>query len=358
MRIINIILTSENGGAEQVFVDYSIILKKLGHEVLAITKEDAPYANKILELGITVKKIQNNFGDFDIFASKKIARIIREFNADAVFAHVGRSMVLVRRALKKIKNKKVFLVAINHSINVKRSIGSDVILSVNQEIFYKTILAGQPENKTFVIPNATDLANFKRENKNINLVDKKEITIGVMGRFDKTKGFDIVMRALKKLTEISDKNFILHIAGSGKEESNLMALAQSLGLENKVKFLGWIKDKKEFFDNIDIFCMSSYFAKGETFGLVLLEAMKYSVPIISTKADGPREVLRDGIDALMVNIDCYETIKKQIIDAVIKMVSEDGLAGKLVENSGKRLEERFSYAALEKKLQEIVGMVK
>ncbi len=59
MKIVNIILTSQNGGAEQAFIDYTVVLKKLGHEVVAIVKEDAPYADKISELGITTKKIAN-----------------------------------------------------------------------------------------------------------------------------------------------------------------------------------------------------------------------------------------------------------------------------------------------------------
>ena len=44
MKIVNIILTSQNGGAEQAFIDYLSALKKLGHTNIAILKEDAPYA--------------------------------------------------------------------------------------------------------------------------------------------------------------------------------------------------------------------------------------------------------------------------------------------------------------------------
>ena len=60
MRIVNIILTSVNGGAEQAFIDYLVALKNLGHEILAVTKLDAPYADEVEKLGIKVKKITNN----------------------------------------------------------------------------------------------------------------------------------------------------------------------------------------------------------------------------------------------------------------------------------------------------------
>ncbi len=42
MKIVNIILTSQNGGAEQSFVDYITVLKNLGHQNLAVVKIDAP----------------------------------------------------------------------------------------------------------------------------------------------------------------------------------------------------------------------------------------------------------------------------------------------------------------------------
>ena len=47
------------------------LLQNIGHDVVAITKTDAPYANAVLDLKIPVKKITNNWGHQDIFAVKK-----------------------------------------------------------------------------------------------------------------------------------------------------------------------------------------------------------------------------------------------------------------------------------------------
>ena len=80
----------------------------------------------------------------------------------------------------------------------------------------------------------------------------------------------------------------------------MQKIVRELDLEKEVEFVGWIKNKREFFDSIDIFCLPS---KNEPFGIVLLEAMKYRKPIISTKADGPLEILRDEVDALMIDIE-------------------------------------------------------
>ena len=47
MKIVNIVLSSKNGGAVQVFIDYIAVLKNIGHEVLAMMTHDAPYADRI-----------------------------------------------------------------------------------------------------------------------------------------------------------------------------------------------------------------------------------------------------------------------------------------------------------------------
>jgi glycosyltransferase involved in cell wall biosynthesis len=359
MKIVNIILTSQNGGAEQVFLDYMKVLKNLGHKIFAVIKSDAPYAEKTAKLCISVRKTSNRFGFYDFIAVRNIANYLQEFDADIVFAHTGRASCLVKKAIKKIKNKKIFLIAINHSMNVKRSIGADLILSVNKEIFYKTIDFGQDEAKSFVMHNATECEGLTDIVPQVNFQEKSEIILGVIGRFDKIKSFEFAIRAIKKLKKLSEeeklnKKFLLKIAGSGPEESFLRNLVKELGIEEEVQFLKWIEDKKSFFDSIDIFCLTS---KRETFGLVLLEAMKFCKPIISTAADGPKEIIRNEIDGLLVELEPLANVGIRLTEAIMKMVTEPELANKMVENSFVRVKEKFSYEMLQKKIAEIVGKI-
>ena len=138
MKIANIILTSLNGGAEQVFIDYMKIFEQLKHRNFAIIKNDAPYADKAKLNSEKTLLIKNNFGYYDFFAIKSVKFFLESNEIDYVVAHGGRAMVIASKAIAKIKNRKILLVAINHSNNVKRSIGADLIISINQKIFYKT----------------------------------------------------------------------------------------------------------------------------------------------------------------------------------------------------------------------------
>ncbi len=355
MKILNVILTSQNGGAEQAFIDYSRALKNLGHEVYAVLKIDAPYFEDVSALKIKIKKISNRFGYYDVFAVQNIKKFILENEIDAVISHMGRSTILVRKAIKKINaNKKIIQIAVNHSGNVKRSIGSDIIFSVNKKIFFDTVDLGQSSEHSFVIPNAIDISDAVEFKKLSSLKNKSPIVIGAIGRLDRTKGFDLAIKALKKLTEISDQKFVLKIAGSGYFEPVLRNLVKELGLENEVEFLGWIKNKKAFFDQIDIFCLPS---QNEPFGIVILEAMKFAKPIIATDADGPKEILIDKKDALIVPLNPIEKTPKQISEAILQIINDAELMNNMVKNAAQKLREKYSYGALEKRLAEIFGRV-
>lgn len=350
MKIAHIILTSQNGGAEKVFTDYIYLLKKIGHQNFAIIKNDAPYYSKLQNLNVKTQKINNKFGYYDFLATKKIKDFLQENQIDVVIAHAGKSMVLAHKALKKINNKKIIMVAVNHSYNIKRSLCADFIFSVNKEIFFKTIDKKRTPDNSFIIYNGIDLEGFEPNFSECNFQKKSPIILGIIGRIDKAKGFDCVIDALKILQKKLAQKIILKIAGSGEEMANLQKKTKDLNLENSVEFLGWIADPKDFFAQIDIFILPS---KNETFGLVLLEAMKFGKPIISTNCDGPREILRKDIDALLVDLESIESIPNQIAKNVEKLISDEKLANNLVENSYKRLKSRFTFEVLESLLGEI-----
>jgi len=172
----------------------------------------------------------------------------------------------------------------------------------------------------------------------------------------KVKGFENVIKAIAILKKTSNINFILKIAGSGEELNNLKDLTKNLQLENSIEFLGWVDNSIDFFNNIDIFILSSLI---ETFGLVLLESMKYRVPIITTNCDGPKEILQNEHDCLMLdlankNID----LPNQIARAILKLINDKDLINKLVENAFNRLQIRYSMEILERNLADLFKIEK
>jgi glycosyltransferase involved in cell wall biosynthesis len=113
----------------------------------------------------------------------------------------------------------------------------------------------------------------------------------------------------------------VHLAGGGEEHENLKALVEKYHLQENVNFIGWVNDKKEFFDKIDIFCLPSLV---EPFGVIVLEAMLYDKPIIATEAEGPKEIITHMKDGILVPIGSptamSEAIEELMDDKVLQTV--------------------------------------
>jgi len=354
MKIINLLLSNKNGGVEQSFVAYSSILKSLNHEVLAIVRKNAPYKKDIENLGIEVIEIENKFGYYDFFAIKNLKEIIKNFKTNLVFSHTGKAIALSKKALKKFP--KIPLIAVNHSNNVKRSIGADIILSVNKEIFYKTVDSGQAENRSFVMPNFIPLdlelqnPNWQNPNWQFNLdnfsFNSKKIRIGAMGRLAPEKGLEYLIKTIKIL---KDQNCAaeLVIGGDGELKQELKNLVNLLNLNEEVKFLGWTSDKEKFFSSIDIFCLPSL---EETFGIVLLEAMKYGKPIISSNCDGPRTIIKNEVNGILID----QKSPEQIVAAILKLKNNPQLVFDLVTNARENLLKNYSPKIIQEKFSSVI----
>lgn len=118
-----------------------------------------------------------------------------------------------------------------------------------------------------------------------------------VGRLTAAKGFDILLRAWPTVVA-AYPDWELQIIGEGEDRPALAALRDTLGIAASVSMPGATQEVTAAYGQAAIFCLSSHY---EGFGLVLVEAMSYGLPVISTDCEtGPRELLSDGANALLV----------------------------------------------------------
>ena len=86
MTIANIILTSQNGGAEQVFLDYIKILQKLNYPVCAFIRDNAPYISQLSALNIPTQQAKQRFGYYDFFFIAKLKKFLLQEKVKAAEA--------------------------------------------------------------------------------------------------------------------------------------------------------------------------------------------------------------------------------------------------------------------------------
>lgn len=147
-----------------------------------------------------------------------------------------------------------------------------------------------------IIPNGIDLSHYRVEPRPAP-VDGQTKTILFIGRLERRKGVKYLLHAYRVLA-IDNPDVKLIIAGDGPDREKLMLLAEDLKLPN-VTFLGYISDelKMQLLHESDVFCSPAIY--GESFGIVLLEAMATGTAVVAGNNSGYTDVMQ-GIGALSI----------------------------------------------------------
>ncbi len=356
MKIINTLFNYKKStndgkilGVERCFIDYSKHLILHGHEVASVTNQNMVYADAIKAVGSSILELPGK-SRFDIFSILRLAFFCLRYKPDAVLCHSGRAMSFALAA-RFLCRKKFPVIAVDHGINPKKFLAADYVFTVNSYFSNELIKAGKAKNSAVVMPNMIDIPEGFEAPKKSEF--RKPLKIGSLGRLYPEKFFDKMVRAVAVLKSRGIECEYV-IGGVGPEEKKLNNLARELGVENNFKILGWTSDKKTFFDGIDVFVLPSF---GETFGIVLLEAMLYKTPIIASNSWGPDEIIKDGFNGLKVSKDDEDEMPKLLADAIEKLINDQNLAKNLAENAFEDFLENYSSFKVGKKLNQAVEKI-
>ncbi|MFX1500239.1 MAG: glycosyltransferase family 4 protein [Promethearchaeota archaeon] len=192
-----------------------------------------------------------------------------------------------------------------------KTLGKLAFIASNYILIYGTSFikyaenSGVPKRKIRITPTGIKI-NPKSSDKNIrNLLNIKsnEKVILFIGLHNKRKGIDTIIKTATLLKDESTK-FVL--VGDGPEREKLINLVSSTELSEKIKFLGNRLDVHNFYNQADLFFFPS---RGEGLPGVLMEAMIYQVPIVSSNIPGVRDLInhmKNGILCETENIICYK----------------------------------------------------
>jgi glycosyltransferase involved in cell wall biosynthesis len=165
------------------------------------------------------------------------------------------------------------------------------------------------------------------------------ILIGIVCRLTEQKGITYGLQAFAKVKDDFPGAHLL-IAGDGPLRSTLESEAFALaGRENRVHFLGWREDIPTLMAGLDIFLAPSLW---EGFGLVFLEAMAQTVPIIASNVSAIPEVVVDGETGLLVTPRDVDSLA----EALRKLLSDKPLRQYMGLQGQDRLETHFSAARM------------
>ena len=219
---------------------------------------------------------------------------------------------------------------------------ADKVLTVNKAM--KNKINSLYSNKALYLPNTLysikEYKPLKYYHRNFN--KKSNFVIGAMGRLVKKKGFEFLIKTCKEID-----NLELVIAGDGNELNNLKKISYNY---KNIKLIGWVKNKDTFFKNIDVFCSSSFI---EPFGLVIIEAMARGIPVISTKCNGPLDIIKNNKNGMLIEIND----KLELKNAIIKFKDNKVLRKKIGLNGYNTYKEKFTFSEYKKNIKSLLKQI-
>jgi phosphatidylinositol alpha-mannosyltransferase len=305
---------TKGGGVKEHVLAQATELIRRGHEVAIITPQPRePYADegrKVIFLGSAADlKALNTVAQVSASVlTDEIDTVLEREQFDILHFHEPWVPVLSRQILSRSHavNVATFHAKLPETI-VSRTMAKvitpytkpllrhiDVFTAVSDAAAeYLLSLADVPVN---IIPNGIDLKHFSQTG-NIKRDPKAPKTILYVGRLENRKGVKYLLDAFALLQEREPKVRLL-IAGDGPDREKLELQAQELGLRN-IEFLGFIDEatKKNLLHTSDLFCSPAIF--GESFGIVLLEAMASGLVTVAGDNPGYESVMQ-GLGKLSV----------------------------------------------------------
>ena len=140
-------------------------------------------------------------------------------------------------------------------------------------------------------------------------------------------GIDVAIKALAPLLK-TNANAIFAIAGSGTMEQHLKQMSQSLNVGNKIWFLGRVSDEilKNCYEASDLLLLPT--SALECFGLPILEALSYGLPVISTDAAAIPELMKPILPNCIVeagNVEALRQKVKEYLDCQLELPCSENL---------------------------------
>lgn len=167
---------------------------------------------------------------------------------------------------------------------------------------------------------------------------KQPFTVLCVGRLVPAKGQRILLNACHQLWE-EGRDLRLVYVGTGPDEAHLRTMVIDRGLDEMVTFTGALNqdEVRNWYGKADLFALASF---AEGIPVVLMEAMACGVPCISTRITGIPELIRDGVDGLLVSPAQVD----ELSDAIDLVMSDYDLRCQLSIAGRRRVQERYEIS--------------
>ena len=347
MKILELCLSPGRGGLELYVVKVCRWTQETCHDVVAVTCHGS-YLNKWLEdAGVESHEINvlNRF--FPILTAKKLAKYIDEEEVDVIHMHWGKDLVLAvlakqlaHRLVRIVYTRQMALTRQKNDIYHRylyRNIDKYVVISrqlYDQAIEYLPMPKAHIQLLYYGVPAPKIDSNFDCEKffQEYEL-EKTDFKVGLFGRVEYGKGQHILLKAIDELVKDGFK-IGAYLIGHIMDQEYFDSLKQYASVNN-FTYIGFHNNPSRFMHCFDAIVLASYC---ETFGLVLIEAMRAGTTVIGTKCGGVPEIIENGKTGLLFEPGDFEGLKNTLLE----LVKNEQYRKKLALAGKTSADERFS----------------
>jgi len=334
MKIMQVIPYFCFGGAETMCENLTYALTTMGHSltVVSLYPEKTPIARRMEEAGVRIVYLDKKLG-LDLSMIPKLTKLMRQEQPDVVHTHLNvikyaalaAKLAGIRRCVHTVHNvaheeAEGRLQKITNTLYFK--LGWSVPVALSPEV-RRTIVSfyGLPEKAVPMICNGVDLGKCLPK-ENYSLSDPPALLH--VGRFNAQKNHKGLLEAFSRILQ-SHPDCRLKLIGDGELLEEIKTYAKTLGILEKVDFLGSRSNIYPYLQEADIFLLPSRF---EGMPMTIIEAMGTGLPIVASAVGGVPDMLEEGISGKLVPCEPEATAQ-----AVLELLKQEHLRKTLGTNA-------------------------
>jgi glycosyltransferase involved in cell wall biosynthesis len=363
------------GGAQKYVFNLATSLPKNLYNVVVVVGEGNILKNKLENAGIKTYEITNLKRDIslvgEIKSSFRLLKIIWKEKPDILHLNSPKASGLGSVVGRLIGVPKIIMTVHGWSFNENRSLFQKILIVffswLTIILCHKTIVIAKQEekqarrmvlfkkSKIVLIRNGIETIYFKEKvEARKNLLEKinrsgleNVLWIGTISELHKNKGLEYSILALTKI----ETPFVFFIIGEGEERKNLEKLIEKYNLENKVFFVGFVENAKEYLPAFDIFTLTSI---KEGLPYTILEAGQAGLPVIASSVGGIPDIIENNVNGILLEKTKMEEITKAIRFMIANPTERKTFGLKLQE----KIEKEFSIKQMLEKTEKLYGLMK
>lgn len=303
-KVLHIVAGGDRGGAETYCLDAIQALHDAGVVQRVVCRPHPHYLEVLERLGIPYVALRFTLWErLSGRGARVIRRAIDEFSPDLLHAWMGRAASFVPAGVAV-----PVLGWFGGYYDLKRFRRCDAFVGVTRDLRRHLVETSGCAERCFVAHTFGTLAPQPALARATLQTPEHAPVVLLLSRMHRKKGVDTLLQAAQALPDA-----YFWLAGDGPELAAYRRLATRLGLDARVRFLGWRSDRAALLAAADVCALPSRY---EPFGTVIAESWHAGVPLVAARAAGASQYVSDGVDGLLCEIDDADGLARQLHRAI------------------------------------------